>query len=115
MGFRFQKRIRIFKGLTLNLNKSDSSWTVGRPGTSVNFRGDKVSGNVGIPGSDIFRAHRANPFSFPTARPNYLSNLMPVSHCNRESVLRRVPVLQSGRAGWIRIQSIENKRTASSR
>ena len=29
MGFRFQKRIRIFKGLTLNLSKSGSFWTLG--------------------------------------------------------------------------------------
>ena len=29
MGFRFQKRIRIFKGLTLNLSKSGSSLTLG--------------------------------------------------------------------------------------
>jgi hypothetical protein len=36
MGFRFQKRIRIFKGLTLNLSKSGTSWTVGGPGASVN-------------------------------------------------------------------------------
>ncbi len=53
MGFRFQKRIRIFKGLTLNLSKSGSSWTVGRPGASVNFRGDKVTANVGIPGTGL--------------------------------------------------------------
>jgi hypothetical protein len=32
MGFRFQKRIRIFKGLTLNLSKSGTSWEVGGPG-----------------------------------------------------------------------------------
>ena len=72
MSFRFQKRIRIFKGLTLNLNKSGSSWTVGRPGASVNFRGDKVSGNVGIPVSDIFRAHRANPF-FDSPPPDQIT------------------------------------------
>lgn len=53
MGFRFQKRIRIFKGLTLNLSKSGSSWTVGRPGASVNLRGEKVTGNVGIPGTGL--------------------------------------------------------------
>lgn len=53
MGFRFQKRIRIFKGLTLNLSKSGSSWTVGRPGASVNLRDDKVTGNVGIPGTGL--------------------------------------------------------------
>ena len=29
MGFRLQKRIRIFKGLTLNLSKSGTSWTLG--------------------------------------------------------------------------------------
>ena len=53
MGFRFQKRIRLFKGLTLNLSKKGSSLTVGRPGASVNIRGNKVSGSVGIPGSGI--------------------------------------------------------------
>lgn len=53
MGFRFQKRIRIFKGLTLNLSKSGSSWTVGRPGASVNIREDKVTGNVGVPGTGL--------------------------------------------------------------
>ena len=53
MGFRFQKRIRIFKVLTLNLSKSGSSWTVGRPGASVNVRDDKVTGNVGIPGTGL--------------------------------------------------------------
>ena len=62
MGFRFQKRIRIFKGLTLNLSKSGSSWTVGRPGASVNHRGDKVTGNVGIPGTGLsYRQSLGNP------------------------------------------------------
>ena len=50
MGFLFQKRIRIFKGLTLNLAKSGTSWMVGRPGASVNLPRDKVPGTVGIPG-----------------------------------------------------------------
>ena len=49
MGFRFQKRIRIFKGLTLNLSKSGTSWTVGGPGASVNVRGDKLTEYLGIP------------------------------------------------------------------
>ncbi len=53
MGFRFQKRIRIFKGLSLNLSKSGASWTVGGPGASVNVRGDKVSGTVGAPGTGL--------------------------------------------------------------
>ena len=53
MGFRFQKRIRIFKGLTLNLSKSGTSWTLGGPGASVNVRGDKVTGTVGVPGTGL--------------------------------------------------------------
>ena len=53
MGFRFQKRIRIFKGLTLNLSKSGTSWTVGGPGASVNVRGDKLTGTVGAPGTGL--------------------------------------------------------------
>jgi hypothetical protein len=32
MGFRFQKRIRIFKGLTLNLSTSGTSWAAGGQG-----------------------------------------------------------------------------------
>jgi hypothetical protein len=53
MGFRFQKRIRIFKGLTLNLSKSGTSFTVGGRGASINVSGDKVTGNAGIPGTGI--------------------------------------------------------------
>ncbi len=53
MGFRFQKRIRIFKGLTLNLSKSGTSWTLGGRGASVNVRGEKVTGNVGVPGTGM--------------------------------------------------------------
>jgi hypothetical protein len=55
MGFRFQKRIRIFKGLTLNLNlsKSGTSWTVGGPGASVNLKDGKATGTVGIPGTGL--------------------------------------------------------------
>jgi hypothetical protein len=51
MTFRFQKRIRILKGLTLNLSKSGTSWTLGGKGASINVRGDKATGNVGIPGT----------------------------------------------------------------
>jgi hypothetical protein len=53
MGFRFQRRIRLFKGLTLNLSKSGTSLTVGVPGASVNVRDDKVTGNVGVPGTGM--------------------------------------------------------------
>ena len=53
MGFRFQKRIRLFKGLTLNLSKTGTSWTIGGRGASVNIKDGKATGNVGIPGTGL--------------------------------------------------------------
>ena len=53
MGLRFQRRIRLFKGVTLNLSKTGASVSLGGRGASVNLRGDKVTGNVGIPGTGI--------------------------------------------------------------
>ena len=67
MGFRFQKRIRIFKGLTLNWSKSGTSWTVGGRGASVNVRSDKVTGTAGIPGTGISYRERLDSGS---AEPN---------------------------------------------
>jgi len=83
MGFRFQKRIRIFKGLTLNLNKSDSSWRVGRPGARARRCTSGATRSVETLGSRarISFGHTVPIlFRFPTARPNYLSNLLAVSH-----------------------------------
>ena len=62
MDFRFQKRIRIFKGLTLNLSKNGTSGTVGGPGASVNLKNGKATGTVGIPGTGLsYRERLGNP------------------------------------------------------
>lgn len=53
MGLRFQKRIRLFKGLTLNLSKTGKSFSLGGRGASVNIRGDKMTGTVGVPGTGL--------------------------------------------------------------
>jgi len=53
MGLRFQKRIRLFKGLTLNLSKTGSSFTVGGRGASLNFRKGKVTQTLGIPNTGL--------------------------------------------------------------
>jgi hypothetical protein len=53
MGLRFQKRITIFKGLTINLSKTGASVSVGPRGAKLNIRGDQVTGNIGIPGTGI--------------------------------------------------------------
>jgi hypothetical protein len=65
MGFRLQKRIRIFKGLTLNLSKSGTSWTIGGRGASINIRGKNVTGNAGIPGTGISYRQRLDTSSTP--------------------------------------------------
>jgi hypothetical protein len=51
MGFRFQKRVRISKGLTLNL--SGTSWTQGGRGASVNMKDGKATGSVCILGTGL--------------------------------------------------------------
>lgn len=54
MGVRFRKRIKIAKGLTINVSNGGVSATVGRPGASVNV-GSKngPSATVGVPGSGV--------------------------------------------------------------
>jgi hypothetical protein len=75
MGFRFQKRIRIFKGLTLNLSKSGASWTVGGPGASINVRGDKITGTVGAPGTGLsYRETLVDGTRTPDAEPPVRGN-----------------------------------------
>ena len=53
MGLRFQKRIRLFKGLTINLSKTGASLSIGGRGATINLskRGTKTT--VGIPGTGI--------------------------------------------------------------
>ena len=66
MGLRFQKRIRLFKGLTLNLSKAGTSWTIGGRGASINLKDGKATGNVGIPGTGLsYRSKLTNSSNTP--------------------------------------------------
>lgn len=51
--FRFRRTIRLGRWLRLNLSKTGTSVSVGRPGATVNIRGDKVDGTVGVPGTGL--------------------------------------------------------------
>lgn len=53
MGFRFRKSVKLLPGVRLNLSKSGFSTTIGRPGASVNIRGRRVRGTVGLPGTGL--------------------------------------------------------------
>lgn len=55
MGFRFNKRIKIAKGVTLNLNKKSFGVSVGGKGAkyTINSSGRKTA-TVGIPGTGLY-------------------------------------------------------------
>ena len=53
-GFRFQRRVRIFPGVTLNLSKSGGSVSFGGRGARVTFGPKGVRKTVGIPGSGLY-------------------------------------------------------------
>jgi len=63
MGLRFQKRITLFKGLTLNLSKTGASISVGARGARLNIHGDKVTGSLGIPGTGLSYRQRLDNLS----------------------------------------------------
>ena len=51
--FRFRKIIPRGRFLRINVSKTGTSLSVGRPGATVNVRKDRVDGTVGIPGSGL--------------------------------------------------------------
>lgn len=53
MGFRFQKRVRIFPGVTLNFSKSGVSTSFGGRGARVTVGHGKTRATVGLPGSGL--------------------------------------------------------------
>lgn len=53
MGFRFQKRVKILPGVTLNFSKSGVSTSVGTKGARVTLGHGKTRTTVGIPGTGM--------------------------------------------------------------
>lgn len=53
MGFRFNKRIKLSKGVSLNLSKSGVSTTIGTRGASINVGKEGAYLNTGIPGTGV--------------------------------------------------------------
>ena len=51
--FRFRKTIPLGRFLRINVSKTGTSLSVGRPGATVNVRPDRVDGTVGVPGSGL--------------------------------------------------------------
>ena len=53
MGFRFQKRFRLFPGVRINLSKSGVSTSIGVRGARMTFGRGKTRTTIGIPGTGI--------------------------------------------------------------
>ncbi|MEI6598482.1 MAG: DUF4236 domain-containing protein [bacterium] len=51
--FRFRKIIPLGKFLRLNISKTGISTSIGRPGATLNIKGDRVDGTIGVPGSGM--------------------------------------------------------------
>lgn len=74
MGFRFQKRVRILPGVTLNFSKSGVSTSLGVRGARITKGHGKTRVTVGIPGSglsytEVVRAPRKAAVSKKEAQP----------------------------------------------
>ncbi|MEN9653093.1 MAG: hypothetical protein RL303_813 [Verrucomicrobiota bacterium] len=51
--FRFRKVIPIGRFLRINISKTGTSVSAGRPGATINVRKDRVDATVGLPGSGL--------------------------------------------------------------
>ena len=54
MGLRFQKRIRLFPGVRLNVSKSGVSTSIGRRGAWLTFGRRGTRATVGLPRSGVY-------------------------------------------------------------
>lgn len=73
MGFKFQKRIKILPGITINLSKRGISTSVGVKGARITMGHGKTRTTVGIPGTGISHTQvqsiKEQPTTSKPARP----------------------------------------------
>lgn len=71
MGFLFRRRVRIFKGLSLNFGKSGfTSASVGRRGFTMNFGRKGRRTTIGLPGTGISYQTKLQPYETHAASPH---------------------------------------------
>ena len=61
MGFRFQRRLKLFPGVRLNFSRGGISTTIGVRGASVTLGGRGAYVNLGIPGTGLSFRQRITP------------------------------------------------------
>lgn len=79
MGFRFQRRIEIIPGVTLNVGKRGVSTSIGRRGAHITFGQNGVRTTAGIPGTGISYTSLSKPSQAPEAGSRDAEALGPMS------------------------------------
>ena len=80
MGFRFRKRLRLFKGTWINLSKHGASLSIGRRGPTVNLNPKGHQDSVGLPGSGVSYRTRRRKFGKPGAPTTAPHGAITVAH-----------------------------------
>src|SRR6266540_3704517 len=71
MGFRFQRRLKLFPGVRLNFSRSGISTTIGVRGASVTLGAKGSHVNLGIPGTGLsYRGPLTHAASDPASASN---------------------------------------------
>jgi hypothetical protein len=71
MGFRFSRRISLFKGVRLNLSKSGTSVSVGSRGGWLTFGKKGTRATVGIPGTGMSWSEKIDSPAPQQSNPSY--------------------------------------------
>jgi hypothetical protein len=104
--FRFQRRLRIMPGLTLNFSKSGISTSLGARGAHVTFSKRGVRKTFGIPGTGIsyttFTPHRGGTTA---------SSAPPAGYVNRGLRLRHLLLLWLAAFIWVAIEIPDSSST----
>jgi hypothetical protein len=72
---RYRKRIKIAKGININLSKSGPSLSLGMRGASVTVGKQGVYGNAGIPGTGLYTRNKFSGSNQDSASKQYQSGL----------------------------------------
>ncbi len=70
MAFRFQRRIKLFNGVSINFSKSGISTSVGIKGARMTVGNGKTRTTIGLPGTGLSHSTVVSNQAVPTADEN---------------------------------------------
>lgn len=112
MGFRFQRRIKIIPGVTLNVGKRGVSTSIGRRGAHITFGQNGVRTTAGIPGTEISYTSLSKPSRGAGMRKRW--DRCPACHQVLEQPLPEMRCVAEGAGGCMRgICSVSARRVGA--